>query len=87
MSLIRHKISNPKIVNLIFFVILKKYWPAANVWNHRLKAASDWPTLAEYYIVQPRPVAELGPSQASEAKVSSSGPLVATAELKLLLIH
>ena len=44
---------------------------------------SDWPTLEEYYILQPRPAAELGPPQASEAKISSSGPLVATSELQL----
>ena len=45
-----------------------------------LKAPSDWPTLAEYCIVQPRSAAELGPPQASETKISRSGPPVATAE-------
>ena len=50
---------------------------------NRLKAPSDWPTLAEYCIVQHRPAVELGPPQASKAKLSSSGPLVATAELQL----
>ena len=49
---------------------------------NRLKAPSDLPTLAEYGIVQPRPAAELGPPQTSEAKISSSGPLVTTAELQ-----
>ena len=48
---------------------------------NRLKAPSDWPTLAEYCIIQPRPAAELGPPQANEVKITSSGPLVATAEL------
>ena len=50
--------------------------------RHRLKLLSDWPTLAEYCIVQPRPGDELGPPQASETKISSSGPLVETAELQ-----
>ena len=38
--------------------------------------------MAEYCIVQPSPAAELGPPQASEAKISSISPLVATTELQ-----
>ena len=49
---------------------------------NRLKVPSEWPTLAEYCIEQPRPADELGQPQASEAKISSIGSLVATSELQ-----
>ena len=65
---------------------LIKFFALGGFWSFRLKAPSDWPTLTEYYIVQPRLAVELGPPQASEDKISSSGPLLATAELQSLLI-
>ena len=57
------------------------------LYYNRLKVPSNGSNLVEYCIVQPRPAAEMGPPQASEVKIGSCGPLVASAELQSLLIY